>query len=69
MAASKDSLLDLERRRAQLEKTVADLRKLLQHWQIWEAEYEGLKEEISALGENPPRQRLVGALFQSFLTI
>lgn len=69
MAASKDSLIDLERRRAQLEKTVADLRKSLQHWQIWEAEYEGLKEEILALGADPPRKELVGTLFQSFLTI
>ncbi|MCJ1245072.1 hypothetical protein MMC30_002273 [Trapelia coarctata] len=60
MAASKDSLLDLERRRTQLEKAVADLRKSLQHWQIWEAEYEGLKEEISALGEKSSNQKLDG---------
>jgi len=64
MAALKDSLLDLERRRVQLENTVIDLRKSLQHWQIWEAEYEGLKEEISALGANPSSQKLVGNLSQ-----
>jgi len=64
MAALKDSLLDLERRRVQLENNVIDLRKSLQHWQIWEAEYEGLKEEISALGANPSSQKLVGNLSQ-----
>lgn len=69
MAASKDSLLDLERRRAQLEETVANLRKSLQYWQTWEAEYEGLKEEISALGGKPSSQKLVGTLFQSVLII
>ncbi|MCJ1400309.1 hypothetical protein MMC11_003514 [Xylographa trunciseda] len=58
MATAKDSLIDLERRRKQLEDAVAHLRKSLQHWQIWEAEYEGLKEEILGLGEQPPIQDL-----------
>lgn len=42
----KDSFLDLERHRQLLEANVAKLRKSLQHWQTWSAEYEGLKEEI-----------------------
>ncbi|MCJ1393961.1 hypothetical protein MMC18_006838 [Xylographa bjoerkii] len=58
MANAKDSLIDLERRRKQLEDAVAHLRKSLQHWQTWEAEYEGLKEEILGLGEDPLRQNL-----------
>ncbi|MCJ1317407.1 hypothetical protein MMC15_002731 [Xylographa vitiligo] len=53
-----ESLVDLERRRKQLEDAVAHLRKSLQHWQTWEAEYEGLKEEILGLGKDPPIQNL-----------
>lgn len=40
------TLIDLERHRLQLETQVAQLRKALQTWQLWSAEYEGLKEEI-----------------------
>ena len=47
--AVKDSFVDLERQRRRLEENVQQLRKSLQHWQLWEAEYEGLKEEISTL--------------------
>ena len=62
MAAYKDILLDLERQRTQLEKNVADLHKSLKHWQTWEAEYEGLKEEIAGLGVNPKSKALVKKL-------
>jgi unconventional prefoldin RPB5 interactor 1 len=48
----KDSFLDLERHRRLLEENIEKLRKSLRHWQTWEAEYEGLKEEI--LGKQPP---------------
>ena len=48
----KDSFLDLERHRQLLEDNIEKLRKSLRHWQTWEAEYEGLKEEI--LGTQPP---------------
>jgi unconventional prefoldin RPB5 interactor 1 len=44
----KDSFLNLERHRQLLEDNIANLQKSLQHWQTWEAEYEGLKEEILA---------------------
>jgi unconventional prefoldin RPB5 interactor 1 len=44
----KDSFLDLGRYRPLLEDNIAKMRKSLQYWQIWEAEYEGLKEEILA---------------------
>jgi len=56
--ALKDSFLDLERHRQLLEANVETLRKSLQHWQTWSAEYEGLKEEIVAL-ESPTRAQLV----------
>lgn len=48
---SLDSLADLERYRLQLEQNVAKLRASLRHWQTWEIEYEGMKEEILELGE------------------
>jgi unconventional prefoldin RPB5 interactor 1 len=51
----KDSFLDIERHRQLLEKNIEKLRKSLRHWQTWEAEYEGLKEEI--LGRVPPPNR------------
>ena len=41
------SALDkVEKQRAELEDQVAKLRTALRHWQTWEIEYEGLKEEI-----------------------
>ena len=47
----RDSLADLERYRVQLEQNVAKLQASLRHWQTWEIEYEGMKEEILELGE------------------
>ncbi|KAH6900374.1 Prefoldin subunit-domain-containing protein [Thelonectria olida] len=49
MSGGKDSFLDLQRHRLQLEEKVEKLQKDLQHWQTWDAEYETLKEEIDAL--------------------
>ncbi len=46
----KDSFLDLEHHRQLLEENTEKLRKSLLHWQLWAAEYEGLKEEIIAAG-------------------
>ena len=59
MAAVTDSFVDLERLRLQLEENVKKLRKSLQHWQTWSAEYEGLKEEILGLGEEHTEAELV----------
>lgn len=55
----RDSFLDLERHRQLLEENIEKLRKSLRHWQTWEAEYEGLKEEILAADPTPNRQQLV----------
>lgn len=55
----KDSFLDLERHRQLLEDNIAKLRKSLQHWQTWEAEYEGLKEDILAADPTPNRDQLL----------
>jgi len=37
----------IELQRQRLEESVAKLRKSLQHWRTWDAEYEGLKEELA----------------------
>lgn len=50
MAEVRDSFVDLEKHRLQLKQSVAKLRASLQHWQAWEIEYEGMKEEILELG-------------------
>ncbi|CZS97608.1 uncharacterized protein RAG0_06596 [Rhynchosporium agropyri] len=55
----KDSFLDLERHRQLLEENIEKLRKSLLHWQTWEAEYEGLKEEILAAKSTPNREELL----------
>ncbi len=47
----KDSFIDLERHRLRLEENASKLRKSLQHWQTWEAEYEGMKEQIESLDD------------------
>lgn len=52
-AQSRDHIGDLERHRLRLEEQVAKLRKSLQHWQTWDAEYEGLKEEIQGFKKTP----------------
>ncbi|KAL0935023.1 uncharacterized protein CTRU02_209614 [Colletotrichum truncatum] len=49
MAAVRDSFLDLEKHRLQLEDNIAKLQKALQHWRQWDAEYESLKEEIESV--------------------
>ncbi|KAM0329189.1 hypothetical protein ACHAQA_004487 [Verticillium albo-atrum] len=48
MAATKDTLQDLERHRVQLEESIAKIRSGLQHWRRWDAEYETLKDEIES---------------------
>ncbi|KAJ9640453.1 hypothetical protein H2201_002496 [Coniosporium apollinis] len=56
---TRDSLADLERRRLQLEESVAKLRLALRQWQTWDAEYEGLKEEILGFAGEPTPQDLI----------
>ncbi|GKT41652.1 uncharacterized protein ColSpa_01833 [Colletotrichum spaethianum] len=58
MAAVRDSFLDLERHRLQLEDSIAKLQKALQHWQKWDAEYESLKEEIESVPQPASREDL-----------
>jgi len=53
------SLAEVERNRLRLEENVTKLRISLQHWQTWEAEYEGLKEEIEGFEGEPATEDLV----------
>ncbi|KFY61184.1 hypothetical protein V497_03130 [Pseudogymnoascus sp. VKM F-4516 (FW-969)] len=59
-----NALQDLERHRLLLETQITQLRKALQTWQLWSAEYEGLKEEIEALS-SPTDEDLL-AIGQNF---
>ncbi|PKY00302.1 hypothetical protein P168DRAFT_293586 [Aspergillus campestris IBT 28561] len=49
MELSDRSLNDLERQRQQLEGNISKLQESLYHWRTWEAEYDGLREEIGSL--------------------
>lgn len=54
-----DSIVGLERTRLRLEQEFHKLQESLLHWQTWEAEYEGFKEEIQALGDDHTKAELV----------
>ncbi|KAK3707755.1 hypothetical protein LTR37_011932 [Vermiconidia calcicola] len=45
-------VLKLEQQRQALEANLQRLRQSLKHWQTWEAEYEGLKEEIAKVDDD-----------------
>ncbi|KFY26467.1 hypothetical protein V493_04070 [Pseudogymnoascus sp. VKM F-4281 (FW-2241)] len=59
-----NALQDLERHRLLLETQTTQLRKALQTWQLWSAEYEGLKEEVESLS-SPTNESLL-AIGQNF---
>ena len=59
MRHDRDNFVDLERHRQALEQNVAKLRTALQHWQAWEIEYEGMKEDILKFRDNPNELELV----------
>ncbi|KFG78432.1 hypothetical protein MANI_012142 [Metarhizium anisopliae] len=51
MSGVNDSFISVEKRRLQLEENIGQLKKTLQYWQTWDAEYEALKEEVEAVEE------------------
>lgn len=51
-------LFKLEQQRQGLEDNLQKLRQSLKHWQTWEAEYEGLKEELQGVHGNPTASQL-----------
>ena len=52
MGVPDNNLDGLERQRRELEGNVLKLQQSLYHWRTWEAEYDGLKEEISELDDD-----------------
>ena len=52
MGVPDSHLQDLERQRLELENNILKLQESLYHWRTWEAEYDGLKEEISNLDDD-----------------
>jgi unconventional prefoldin RPB5 interactor 1 len=53
------SFSDAESLRVNLETAISKLRKTLRYWQTWEAEYEGLKEELEAEKHEPSAEDIV----------
>ncbi|KAI2620451.1 Prefoldin subunit-domain-containing protein [Hypoxylon sp. NC1633] len=58
MDSIKDSFLDLERHRQQLEENVERLSKALDHWKQWKTEYEALHADVKSLPSEASRQDL-----------
>lgn len=48
----RDTLDDLERQRLDLEENVRKLRQSLYNWRLWEAEYDGLRDELETLEDD-----------------
>ncbi|KAL4804255.1 Prefoldin subunit-domain-containing protein [Aspergillus unguis] len=52
MGVPDNNIDGLERQRLELESNILQLQQSLYHWRTWEAEYEGLKEEIGHLDDD-----------------
>ncbi|KAL4796765.1 Prefoldin subunit-domain-containing protein [Aspergillus venezuelensis] len=52
MGVSSNNMEGLERQRVELESNILQLQQSLYHWRTWEAEYEGLKEDIAELDDD-----------------
>jgi unconventional prefoldin RPB5 interactor 1 len=54
-----NTIAGLERQRLELEENVRKLQQSLYHWRLWEAEYDGLKEEITLLKEDSTKDDIL----------
>ncbi|OQE22373.1 hypothetical protein PENSTE_c010G08750 [Penicillium steckii] len=52
MGIPNHDLNELEQRRLALEDNISQLQKSLYHWRTWEAEYDGIREEVEVLDSN-----------------
>ncbi|PYH92887.1 hypothetical protein BO71DRAFT_329023 [Aspergillus ellipticus CBS 707.79] len=52
MGVPNNSLHELERQRLELEGNISKLQDSLYHWRTWEAEYDGLKDDINELDDD-----------------
>lgn len=63
-SSAEDELSNIDLLRLRLEDNIAKLQKSLQVWRTWEAEFEGLKEEILTLPtDKPSKDDLVGRVY------
>lgn len=60
-----DNLSAVENLRRELEESLTKLRASLRYWQTWEAEYEGLKEEVERLPREAKPDDVVRAFSDS----
>lgn len=51
--------MEIDKLRHQLDEDITKTKALLKHWQTWEAEYEGFKEELEELGEHVTMEAMV----------
>lgn len=56
-----NTLDDLERQRLELEDNILKLQESLYHWRLWEAEYDGLKEELDYLNDGATKEDFLQA--------
>lgn len=61
MSSPRDGLENLEKLRMTLEENIHKLRKSLAYWQLWEAEYEGLKETLQILEDGSTAEDMLAA--------
>ena len=54
-----EDLQSLERLRQNLEDQIEKLRQSLRYWRTWEAEYEGFKEELTAIDHEPSTEEIL----------
>ena len=66
MAQNTAHVTETDRLRDQLEDSIAKLRDTLKYWQTWEAEYEGLKEELELLDEEASQEQMVATTLLRF---
>ncbi|KAL4950425.1 Prefoldin subunit-domain-containing protein [Aspergillus filifer] len=52
MGVPSDTIEGLERQRVELESNILQMQQSLYHWRTWEAEYEGLKDDIAELDDD-----------------
>lgn len=57
--ATEHTYIDLQNKCRQFQEILDKQNKSLRHWQLWEAEYEGLKEEILSGTAAPSREDLI----------
>ncbi|EEP77655.1 predicted protein [Uncinocarpus reesii 1704] len=59
MSHPDDLLSNLERQRLQLEQQISELQRSVYNWRLWDAEYDGLREELDALGDSSTKDDIL----------